>query len=96
MIKLCFSFVNSHRLLILSMCLGTLIGVSNVFSAQSFGFNDIPLGGWKCPLNSVSAGNETCTSTGCTKKGGQDGYWVCTWSGNNCPTLEACVSSGDS
>lgn len=86
-----FKFKN---MLIASILIGCLLGAFDVSATSAFGGDEKPSPeeglGWSCPVSSITTGGNTCTSSGCIKKGGVDGYWVCKFSGTDCPPIEAC------
>lgn len=74
-----------RKIVMVSILLGTVFGSVSVRA-----WDDEPSpAGWKCPDGAVP----DCTATGCIKTGGPNGFWVCRYSGESCPPLEACNPS---
>lgn len=79
--------LNLRKIILISILLGTLFGNINIVGA----WDDVPPMNepleWKC----APAGVIECTTNGCRKSSNQpDSFWVCNYSGVNCPPLEAC------
>jgi hypothetical protein len=76
-----------RKIIIISVLLAGIFGmfdVYGIFSKKVYG--NLP-GPWKCP----DGGTIECTAVGCVKSSSEpDSYWVCRYSGSNCPPLEAC------
>lgn len=83
--------------LLVSVLLGCIIGVSDALSVRALGQFQTE-GGWYCPVSSVIVGGNTCTASGCRDASQVPGeaIWVCDYSGEQCPPLSGCSSSGDS
>ncbi len=71
--------LNLRKIILVSILLGTSFGTINIMA------DEMEIGIWKCPDGAVP----DCSANGCRKSSNQpDAFWVCGYSGVNCPPLE--------
>ena len=82
-----FRDLNWRRIIIVSVFLAGTLGFFDVnggISSKVYGNMPAP---WNCP----DGGTVSCNAVGCGRSSSQpDSYWVCRYSGGNCPPLESC------
>jgi hypothetical protein len=80
------------NMLVMSILSGCLLGIFDTLAVSTYGDETDPTV-WKCPIPSITVNGNSCSASGCSKKGGRDGYWVCNYVGQDCPPLEACENN---
>lgn len=75
-------FLTWNKLMLLSTVVGAFLGISGISDLAT----PKATASWQCPT-----APQGCLINGCRRSSeAKDSYWVCNYSGTNCPPLTSC------